>query len=210
MNVPALSNEEGKAVNEDVALCVQLNNKEKVKNLYFVRTQSIKPFDFSDEEIGAKASYRVIKKQETSQDSPVNQSEDLITFLTKEVAIVQKKTDTGYYFVLVLNKREIGIVASIEEKVPAPEKESLQMIEEATESVAMNAMNKKKVNVSGRRYKKQIFLGGYVFQNPEVFQPIRILFEGAKRKVALFSPAALDFIGPGDRNQTNFFPRGRW
>src|ERR1700719_2560069 len=85
MNVPALSNEEGKAVNEDVALCVQLNNKEKVKNLYFVRTQSIKPFDFSDEEIGAKASYRVIKKQETSQDSPVNQSEDLITFLTKEV-----------------------------------------------------------------------------------------------------------------------------
>ncbi|MFL6560347.1 MAG: hypothetical protein ACJ8MO_30090, partial [Bacillus sp. (in: firmicutes)] len=51
MNVPILSHEEGKAVKDDVALCVQLNSKDKVNDVYLVRTKSIKPFDFTDEGI---------------------------------------------------------------------------------------------------------------------------------------------------------------
>jgi hypothetical protein len=208
MNVPMLSNEEGKAVKEDVALCVQLNSKEKVNNLYLVRTQSIKPFDFSDEEIGAKAFFRVIKKKETSQDSPTNESDDQVTFITDEVAVVQKKTETGYDFVLLLNKREIGIVASIVEEVLQTENVSLQLKEEAKEPVAVETISKKNMANFGRRIKKKIFLGGNVFQEHEVFEPIRILLEDFKRKVKVFSPAALDFIGPGDRNQTIFIMRG--
>ncbi|MEH7012767.1 hypothetical protein V7087_18485 [Neobacillus niacini] len=208
MNVPMLSNEEGKVVNEDVALCVQLNSKEKVNNLYFIRTQSIKPFDFTDEEIGAKAFFRVIKKKETSPDSHTKESEDFVTFITDEVTVVQKKTETGYDFVLVLNKREIGIIASIEEEVLQTEKVSLQLHEESKESVIVKTVRKKNMIVFGRRAKKKIFFGGFVFQVTEVIDSIRMFLEGVKRKVKVFSPAALDFIGPGDRNQTIFIMRG--
>ena len=62
--------------------------------------------------------------------------------------------------------------------------------------------------VFGRRAKKKIFFGGHVFQDTEVIDPIRMFFEGIKRKVMVFSPAALDFIGPGDRNQPIFIMRG--
>lgn len=208
MNVPMLSNSEGKAVKEDVALCVQLNSKNKVNNLYLVRTQSIKPFDYSDEEIGAKAFFRVIKKKETSKDSPTNETEDFVTFITNELTVVQKKTETGYSFVLVLNNREIGVVASIEEEVLLVEKGSWQLKEEEKELVADKPSNIIDKAVLVRRDKKTIFLGGHVFQANEVFEPIRILLEGAKRKVKVFSPAALDFIGPGDCNQHIYSVRG--
>nr|WP_263327748.1 hypothetical protein [Neobacillus sp. Marseille-Q6967] len=192
---------------EDVALCVQLNSKEKVNNLYLVRTQSIKPFDYSDEEIGAKAFFRVIKKKETSLDSPSNESEDIVTFITNEVAVVQKKIKTGYSFVLVLNNREIAIVASIEEEVLQAEA-TAQLKEETKEHVAVNTNNEKNMAVSVKRTQKKIFLGGSVFQDNKVFEPIRILLEGTKRKVTVFSPAELDFIGPGDYNQTIFTMKG--
>jgi hypothetical protein len=209
MNVPMLSDDEGKVVNEDVALCVQLNRKEKVTSVFLVRTQSIKPFDFTDEGIGAKAFYRVIKKKETSQDSPANESEDFVTFITNEVAIVQKKTDTGHNFVLVLNDREIGIIASIEEEVRTTEKgSSLWLKEEAKEQAAVNYINKKNIGVFRRSVQMRIFLGDPVFQDHGVSEPIRILLEGAKRKVPIFSPATLDFIGPGDQNQTILFMKG--
>ncbi|MEH7378114.1 hypothetical protein [Neobacillus drentensis] len=202
MNVPMLSNEEGKTVKEDVALCVQLNSKGKVHQLYFVRTQSIKPFDFTDERIGAKAFYRVVKQKETSQNSHINKNVDFVTIITDEVEIVQKKTETGYDFVLVLNKCEIGTVASMEEEVFQPEKESLRITKESNETVTTKTASKKIIAVLGRRANKEIFSGGYVFQNIVVIKSIRILLEGVKRKVTVFSPAALDFIGPGDRNQT--------
>mgnify|MGYP003575055906 CR=1 FL=1 len=208
MNVPMFSNNDGKVVNEDVALCVQLNSKEKVNSLYLVRTQSIKPFDFSDEEIGAKAFFRVIKKKETSPNSHTHESEDFVTFITDEVTVVQKKTETGYDFVLVLNEREIGIVASIVEEVIQTEKVVLKLHEESKESVIVKIVNKKNLIVFGRRAKKRICFGGHVFQDTEVIDPIRMLFEGVKRKVMVFSPAALDFIGPGDRNQPIFIMRG--
>ncbi|MEH6995285.1 hypothetical protein V7075_21680 [Neobacillus drentensis] len=208
MNVPMLSNNEGKVVNEDVALCVQLNSKEKVNSLYLVRTQSIKPFDFSDEEIGAKAFFRVIKKKEISPDSLTNESDDFVTFITDEVAVVQKKTASGYEFVLVLNKREIGMVASIEEVVLQTEEVSLQFHEESKESVIVKTVRKKNMIVFGRWAKKRIFFGGHVFQDTEVIDPIRMFLEGVKRQVMVFSPAALDFIGPGDRNQPIFIMRG--
>jgi hypothetical protein len=208
MNVPMLSNEVGKVVNEDVALCVQLNRKERVNSLYLVRTQSIKPFDFSDEEIGAKAFFRVIKKKEISPASLTNESDDFVTFITDEVTVVQRKTAAGYEFVLVLNKREIGIVASIEEKVLQIEEVSLQFHEESKESVIVKIVKKKNMIVFGRRAKKKIFFGGFVFQDTEVIDPIRMFLEGVKRKVMVFSPAALDFIGPGDHNQTIFIMRG--
>lgn len=208
MNVPMLSDNEGKVVNEDVALCVQLNSKEKVNSLYLVRTQSIKPFDFSDDEIGAKAFFRVIKKKETSPNSHTKESEDFVTSITDEAAVVQKKTETGYDFVLVLNEREIGIVASIEEEVLQTEKVGFQIHEESKESVIGKIVNKKNIIVFGRRAKKKIFFGGHVFQDTEVIDPIRMLLEGVKRKVMVFSPAALDFIGPGDRNQHIFIMRG--
>lgn len=208
MNVPILSNDEGKAVKVDVALCVQLNSKEKVNNLYLVRTKSISPFDFSDEEVGAKAFFRVIKKKETSLDSHKNESEDFVTFITNEVAIVQKKTETGYEFVLLLNERVIGIVATIEEEVVLTEKVSVHAKEEVEEPVSVITANKKNMAVSVRRIKKRLFSGGNIFENYVVLEPIRILLEGAKRKVPVFSPAALDFIGPGDHNQTIFIMRG--
>lgn len=208
MNVPMLSKEEGKVVNEDVALCVQLNSKEKVNNLYLVRTQSINPFDFTDEEIGAKVFFRVIKKKETSPDSPTKESEDFVMLITDEVSVVQKKTETGYDFVLVLNKREIGIAASIEEEVLQTEKVTLQFHEESKESVIVKTVKKKNMIVFGRRAKKKIFFGGFVFQDTEVIDPIRMFLEGVKRKVMVFSPAALDFIGPGDHNQPIFIMRG--
>lgn len=208
MNVPMLSNNEGKVVNEDVALCVQINSKEKVNNLYLVRTQSINPFDFTDEEIGANVFFRVIKKKETSPDSPTKESEDFVTFITDEVSVVQKKTDTGYDFVLVLNKREIGIVASIEEEVLQTEKVPVILYEELKESVKVETVKKVNMIVFGRRAKKKIFFGGHVFQDTEVIDPIRMFFEGVKRKVIVFSPAALDFIGPGDCNQPIFIMKG--
>jgi hypothetical protein len=208
MNVPTLSNNEGKVVNEDVALCIQLNSKEKVNSLYLVRAQSIKPFDFSDEEIGAKAFFRVIKKKEISQASLTNESDDIVTFITDEVAVVQKKTAAGYEFVLILNNREIGMAASIEEEVLRTEKVPLTLHEESKESVIVKTSKKKNMIVFGRRAKKRIFFGGHVFQDTEVIDPIRMHLEGVKRKVMVFSPAALDFIGPGDRNQPIFIMRG--
>lgn len=201
MNVPMLSNNDGKVVNEDVALCVQLNSKEKVNNLYLVRTESIKPFDFSDEEIGAKAFFRVIKKKEISQASLTNESDDIVTFITDEVDVVQKKTAAGYEFVLVLNKREIRMVASIEEEVLQTDEVALQLHEESKESAIVKTSKKKEMIVYGRRAKKSLSFGGHVFQDTEVIDPIRMFLEGVKRKVMVFSPAALDFIGPGDHNQ---------
>lgn len=205
MNVPMLSNEEGKAVKEDVALCVQLNKKEKVHSMYLVRTQSIKPFEF--EEIGAKAIFRVIKKKETSIDSHTNESEAIVTIITDEVAIVQTKTETGYDFVLMLNNRVIGIVASIEEKVAKTEKVSPLLKEEMREHIPAEVVGKKNKAVFGRRPNKQIFSGGFVFQETEVIGPIRMLMEGVKRKVTVFSPAALDFIGPGDQHPPIHYER---
>ena len=199
MNVPMLSSGEEKAVKEDIALCVQVNSKEKVHQLYFVRTQSIRPFDFTDEGIGAKAFYRVVKQKETSQNS---QMDDNFTSITDEVEIVQKKTETGYNFILVLNKREVGIVASMEEEVFQTENGSLLITNESNELVATKTTGKKNTAVLGRRAYKEIFLGGNVFQDLIVRKSIRILLEGVKRKVTVFSPAALDFIGPGDQNQT--------
>lgn len=199
-----LSIGEGKVVKEDVALCVQLNIKEKVTDVYLVHTQSIKPFDFTDEGIGAKAFYRVIKKKETSQDS----YEDPVTLLTDGMAVIQNKTETGYNFVLMLNKREIGTVASIEEEVLQTEKVTSQLKEEVKEQIAVNTVGKNNKAVFVMSSKKRIILGGKIFQNYEVFEPILIFMEGIKRKVTVFSPAALDFIGPGDHNQTIFILRG--
>ncbi|MBT2654691.1 hypothetical protein J7E81_05440 [Bacillus sp. ISL-18] len=208
MNVPVLSNGEGKAVKEDVALCVQLDSKEKLNQLYFVRTQSIKPFDFTAEGIGSKASYRVIKLKENSQDSHSKEPDEFVTVITDEVEIVQKKTDTGYNFVLVLNKREIGLVASVEAEGLQPVKESMHHKEKAIETV--NFIMERKINKVGlaRRAKQIMILGGHLFQDHLVIEPIRILLEGVKRKVAVFSPAALDFIGPGDQIQTILIKRG--
>jgi hypothetical protein len=208
MNVPKLSNDEGKAVKEDVALCIQLNSKEKVNKLYFVRTNSISPFDFTDEEIGAKAFFRVIKKKETSLDSHKNESEDFVTFISNEVAIVQKKTNSGYDFVLLLNEREIGIVASIKEEVLLTVTASGHPKEEAKEPVSVISVKSKNKAQYVRRIKKKICSGGNIFENHLVLEPIRILLEGAKRKVQVFSPAALEFIGPGDHNQTILIMRG--
>jgi hypothetical protein len=207
MNIPKISDEEGQAMKEDVALCVQLNSKEKVDQLFFVRTQSIKPFDFTDEGIGAKASYRVIKQKETSHDSHTKQPE--VTVITDEVEIVQKKTETGYNFILVVNKHEIGIVASIEEEVFfQTEKESLLPNEQVKEHVSVNTNGKKNKTAFVSSEKKRIKIGGYAFRANEVFELIRMALEGVKRKVKVFSPAALDFIGPGDQNQTIFIMRG--
>jgi hypothetical protein len=208
MNVPMLSNEVRKVVNEDIALCVQLNSKEKVNNLYLVRTQSINPFDFTDEEIGANVFFRVIKKKESSPDSPTKESEDFVTLITDEVSVVQKKTAAGYAFVIVLNKREIGMVACIEEDVLQTEEVAFQLHEESKESTIVKTGKKIEMIVFGRRAKKRMFFGGHVFQDTEVIDPIRMFLEGVKRKVMVFSPAALDFIGPGDRNQPIFIMRG--
>ena len=206
MNIPPVSNEEGQAMKEDVALCVQLNSKEKVDQLFIVRTQSIKPFDFTDEGIGAKASYRVIKQKENSHDSHTKQPE--VTVITDELAIVQKKTETGYNFILVVNKREIGIVASIEEEVFQTKKESYLPNEQVKEYVSVNTNGKKNKTAFVRSEKQRISIGGTAFRANEVFEPIRIALEGVKRKFTVFSPAALDFIGPGDQNHTIFIMRG--
>jgi hypothetical protein len=208
MNVPMLSSGEGKAMKEDVALCLQLNSKEKLHQLYFVRTESIKPFDFTDEGIGAKAFYRVVKQKEASQNSHINDNVDLVTIITDEVEIVQKKSKTGYDFVLVLNNRVIGTVASMEVEVAQTEIGSLLVSKESNERVANKATSKKNIAVLERRTNKEIFLGGNVFQNIVVIKSIRIFLEGVKRKVAVYSPAALDFIGPGDRNHTILVIRG--
>lgn len=209
MNVPMLANGEGKAVKEDVALCVQLNSKEKVNGLYLVRTQSIKPFDFTVEGLGAKAFYRVIRKKETSLDPTMSESQEIVSFITEEVSVVQKKTETGYHFVLILNEREIAIVAAIEEDIlQAVAVPSEQQTIEEKEPVAVNSVKKENKVALVRRTKKKKFFGVYAFGNLEVAEPIRILLEGAKRKVAVFSPAALDFIGPGDYNHTHFLMRG--
>jgi len=206
MNVPMLSNGEGNVAKEDVALCVQLNSKQKVKQIYFVRSQSIKPFDFTDEGIGAKAYYRVIKQKENAQDS--HTKEDFVTVITDEVEIVQKKSETGFNFILMLNKREIGIVAMIEEVVLQLEQESRQHKEKTNDHVAVKTLGNKYKAVFSRVAKKEIFSGDSIFQNIVVINPIRILSEAGKRKVKVFSPAALDFIGPGDRNQPTLIMRG--
>ena len=208
MNVPMLSNVEGKAVKEDVALCVQLNSKERVNDVYLVPTQSIKPFDFTDEGIGAKAFYRVIKQKGNSQYSHTEQSDEFVTFITDEVYIVQKKTESGFNFVLVVNNDEIGIVASMEEEVFQTEKGSLLLKEKGKERVSVNTDRKKKMTVFVWREKERITLGGYAFQDNVVFEPIRMASEGVKRKFTVFSPAALDFLGPGDQNLTISIVRG--
>jgi hypothetical protein len=195
-------------VKEDVALCVQLDSKDKVNQLYFVRTESIKPFDFTAEGIGAIASYRVIKQKENSQDSHSKEPVDFITAITDEVEIVQQKTDTGYHFVLLLNNREIGLVASVEVEELQTVKGSIPHKENAIKSITSIIDQKINKAVLARRAKKIIILGGNLFQDHIVIEPIRILLEGVKRKVTVFSPAALDFIGPGDQNQTFLIKRG--
>jgi len=208
MNVPMLSSEERKAVKEEVALCLQLNSNKKVHQLYFVRTESIKPFDFTDEGIGAKAFYRVVKLNENTQNSNTNEYVEFATIITDEVKIVQKKTETGFDFVLMLNKREIGIVASMEVEVAKIEYESVLTTKESNELVGTKDNSKKNKPVLDRRAIMEIFLGGNVFQDVGVMKSIRILLEGVKRKVRVFSPAALDFLGPGDQNQTILNMRG--
>ncbi|EKN70661.1 hypothetical protein BABA_04439 [Neobacillus bataviensis LMG 21833] len=208
MNVPMLSSGEGKAVKEEVALCVQLNSKEKFDQLYFIRTKSIIPFDFTDEGIGAKASYRVIKQKEAFQNSQAIEPLDFVTVITDEVEIVQKKTKTGYDFILMVDKREIGIVASIEVEVLQTEKEAVQRKEKKIDNGAVTSFSKKNKTVLGKTAKKKIRSGGNIFQDHVVIKPIRISLEGVKRKVAVFSPAALDFIGPGDQNRTILYMRG--
>lgn len=208
MNVPMLSSEERKAVKEEVALCLQLNSNKKVHQLYFVRTESIKPFDFTDEGIGAKAFYRVVKLNENTQNSNTKEYVEFATIITDEVKIVQKKTETGFDFVLMLNKREIGIVASMEVEVAKIEYESVLTTKESNELVGTKDNSKKNKPVLDRRAIMEIFLGGNVFQDVGVMKSIRILLEGVKRKVRVFSPAALDFLGPGDQNQTILNMRG--
>jgi len=207
MNVPIRSSGEEQAVKEDVALCVQLNSKEKVNDVYLVHTQSIKPFDFTEEGIGANASYRVIKQKENSPDSHTKEPEESVTFITNEVSIMQQKTEKGYHFILVVNNREMGMVASIEEEVLRTVKESLQLKEKVKEHVIVNTDRKIDMAVFVDKYKKRIIRGGDIFQDHEVYAPIRIAFEGSKRKFIVFSPAALDFIGPGDQNQSNLIMR---
>ncbi|WP_066253267.1 hypothetical protein [Neobacillus drentensis] len=207
MNVPIRSNEEEQAVKEDVALCVQLNSKEKVNDVYLVHTQSIRPFDFTEEGIGAKASYRVIKQKENSPDSHTKEPEQSVTFITDGVSIMQQKTETGYHFILVVNNREMGMVASMEEEVLKTEKGSLLLIEKVKERVNDNTDRKIDKAVFVDRKKKRIIRGGNVFQDLEVYEPIRMAFEGNKRTFTVFSPAALDFIGPGDQNQSNLMMR---
>ncbi|NRD79167.1 hypothetical protein HPT25_17555 [Bacillus sp. BRMEA1] len=208
MNVPTLSNSEGKAVKEEIALCVQLSSKQKVDDVYLVHTNNIKPFDFTDEEIGAKASYRVIKKKEDSLDSPLNKSENRFTWITEELAIVQKKTETGYDFVLVINNTEIGKIASIEEEFHTAANIPLQHNKEVEEELAANKIKNKKRSVFGILVSKRTSFGDRTFQENECSTPIRIYTEEWKRKVTGFSPAALDFIGPGDHNQPSFMLRG--
>lgn len=203
-----LSSEERKAVKEEVALCLQLNSNKKVHQLYFVRTESIKPFDFTDEGIGAKAFYRVVKLNENTQNSNTNEYVEFATIITDEVKIVQKKTETGFDFVLMLNKREIGIVASMEVEVAKIEYESVLTTKESNELVGTKDNSKKNKPVLDRRAIMEIFLGDNVFQDIGVMKSIRILLEGVKRKVRVFSPAALDFLGPGDQNQTILNMRG--
>ncbi|MFB5196328.1 hypothetical protein ACE198_15570 [Neobacillus sp. KR4-4] len=193
---------------EEVALCLQLNSNKKVHQLYFVRTESIKPFDFTDEGIGAKAFYRVVKLNENTQNSNTNEYVEFATIITDEVKIVQKKTETGFDFVLMLNKREIGIVASMEVEVAKIEYESVLTTKESNELVATKDNSKKNKPVLDRRAIMEIFLGDNVFQDIGVMKSIRILLEGVKRKVPVFSPAALDFLGPGDQNQTILNMRG--
>ncbi|MDR7235481.1 hypothetical protein [Neobacillus drentensis] len=207
MNVPIRSNEEEQAVKEDVALCVQLNSKEKVNDVYLVHTQSIKPFDFTDEGIGAKASYRVIKQKENSPDSHTKEPEESVTFITNGVSIMQQKTETGYHFILVVNNREMGMVASMEEEVLKTEKGSLLLKEKVKERVNVNTDRKIDKAVFVDRKKKRIIRGDNVFQELEVYEPIRMAFEGNKRTFQVFSPAALDFIGPGDQNKSNLMMR---
>lgn len=208
MNVPMLSSEERKAVKEEVALCLQLNSNKKVHQLYFVRTESIKPFDFTDEGIGAKAFYRVVKLNENTQNSNTKEYVEFATIITDEVKIVQKKTETGFDFVLMLNKREIGIVASMEVEVAKIEYESVLTTKESNELVGTKDNSKKNKPVLDRRAIMEIFLGDNVFQDIGVMKSIRILLEGVKRKVRVYSPAALDFLGPGDQNQTILNMRG--
>jgi hypothetical protein len=207
MNVPILSNEERMAVDEDVALCVQLNSKEKVKDVYLVRTKSIKPFDFTDEGIGAKAYYRVVKQKENSHDTHTKELDEFVTFITDGVEIVQKKTETGYNFILVVKNRKIGTVASIEEAFQT-EKKELPLKEKEKERVSVYTDGKENKTVFVKREKNRIIFGGHVFEDHEVYEPIRIPNEGVKRKVIVFSPAALDFIGPGDQNQPISIIRG--
>ncbi|MEH7245739.1 hypothetical protein V7114_02990 [Neobacillus niacini] len=198
MNVP-------KHVDEEVALCIQLNSKEKVKDLFFVPTQSIKPFDFTDEAIGAKAFFRVIKKKDSSPDSLIKEIEDVVTFISEEVAIVQKKSKAGYHFVLEVNKCEFGMIASIEEEVLPTEKVSLPFEEKEKEVVVINRISMKVKENFGKRSKQKRNMGGSAFQDDRVLEPIRILAEDVKRKFTVFSPAALDFIGPGDSNQLFYY-----
>ncbi|MEH7118018.1 hypothetical protein V7128_11435, partial [Neobacillus vireti] len=96
------------------------------------------------------------------------------------------------------NRVEVGIVASIEVRAVQLEQDALSIKEKANESVTSIAESRKNSAVLLRSIKKSIFSGGRVFQDYVDSIPIRILLEGVKRKVTVFSPAALDFIGPGD------------
>jgi hypothetical protein len=207
MNVPMLSNEEGMEVEEDIALCVQLNNQNQFDGVSLVRTQSISPFDFSDAESGAKAFFQVIKKKETPSDANKSEFEDVVTSITHEVAVVQRKTETGYHFILMVKGKEVGMIASIEEvavSVGAPPQE-----EENIHDV-VNTFSEKNVADSQREGKMRILSGGHVFEENRIVEPIRIYLEITKRTVTGFSPAALDFIGPGDQHLPHSNRKGGW
>ncbi|MFC3884829.1 hypothetical protein ACFOU2_15695 [Bacillus songklensis] len=195
---------------QSLALCVHLDEKEELYDVYFVPEKSISPFDFVSDENGSKALYRVIQPEQVEKGNDKQTRQPFS--ITDEVGILQRKTKKGIEFVLVIKEKEISSIgeqregraslqnAAKQEYVlfhirPAKEKESKTIQQEG---------NVKKVPQKG------IFRGekaGFAFRFAEQFEikTLNKLQFGGSRKSRFQSFAALRFLGPGDQ----FFPLPR-
>ncbi|WP_078410056.1 hypothetical protein [Priestia abyssalis] len=195
---------------QPLALCVQLDENEEMHDVYFVPEKSISPFDFSSDENGSKALYRVFQAERIKKG---NGKQPLQSFsITDEVVILQRKSKKGIEFVLVIKEKEIAALgerrkegSSLQDTVkqefvlfhvrPAKEKGRKLFQQEG---------NSKRVPQKGISRGEK---GGFAFRFEEEFgiKTLNKLQYGGSRTSGFQSFAALRFLGPGDQ----FFPLPR-
>ncbi|MDQ0246326.1 hypothetical protein J2S09_003930 [Bacillus fengqiuensis] len=195
---------------QQLAVCVQLDEKEEIHDIYFVPEKSISPFDFASDENGSKAIYRVIQPEQIEKG---NRKQNLQSFsITDEVVILQRKTKKGIEFVLVIKEKEIAALGKQREEgislQNVVKQEYVLFHVHPTQEKEWKPLQQKG-NVK-RASQKGILRGekgGFAFRFAEQFEikALNKLQFGGSRRSRFQSFAALRFLGPGDQ----FFPLPR-
>lgn len=195
---------------QPLALCVQLDEKEEMHDVYFVPEKSISPFDFASDGNGSKALYRVIQPNQIEKGDG---KQTLQSFsITDEVVILQRKAKKGIEFVLVIKEKEIAALGERrEEGVSLQNVVKQEYILFHVRPAKEQERKSTKQEVDAKRALQKGILrgerGGFTFRFAEqlgINTSNKLQFGGSRRS-GFQSFAALRFLGPGDQ----FFPLPR-